>query len=506
MRSESPATALRFHEGTNYPGGEFLGEWPMLDPTTRPSPYKIYTSLDSITLPSSFPASASPVFDAIGGMAPQGERAVPDLDALARVLFFSNGVTKHIHRGGRDWPFRAAPCTGALYHVELYVVCGDLPGLAAGVYHYGAHDNGLRQLRSGDFRGVLIDATVNEPAVAQAPAILLATSTFWRNSWKYGARAYRHTFWDTGTMLPNTLATATSVRLPASVVVGFVDDAVNRLLDVDGEQEFAVALVPVGHDSGAVPAAPAFEPLDLPFDEAPRPELDEPAIRAVQAASTLATMDDVTGWRGEALPDRSTPLEPALLPLQPFDGAERPADPVETVIRRRGSTRRFTREAISFPQLSTMLRAATTDIATDLGQANVDRLGDVYLIVNAVDGLEPGSYAFHPGRNGLEQLAPGDHRAAANHLALDQDLGGDAAVNIYVMADVPSVLATFGDRGYRAAQLMAAMAAGKVYLAAYALGLGATGLTFWDHDVTDFFSPHAAGRSPMFLVAVGHKA
>ena len=42
-----------------------------------------------------------------------------------------------------------------------------------------------------------------------------------------------------------------------------------------------------------------------------------------------------------------------------------------------------------------------------------------------------------------------------------------------------------------------------MYLAAYALRLGASGLTFFDDDVTDFFSPHAAGKSVMFLIALG---
>ena len=47
---------------------------------------------------------------------------------------------------------------------------------------------------------------------------------------------------------------------------------------------------------------------------------------------------------------------------------------------------------------------------------------------------------------------------------------------------------------------------GKLYLAAYAQGLGATGLTFFDDDVAAFFSPHAEGKSVMFLVAVGKSA
>ena len=49
----------------------------------------------------------------------------------------------------------------------------------------------------------------------------------------------------------------------------------------------------------------------------------------------------------------------------------------------------------------------------------------------------------------------------------------------------------------------ASITAGKVYLAVYALGVGATGLTFYDDGVTEFFSPNAQGKSAMFLVALG---
>ena len=60
------------------------------------------------------------------------------------------------------------------------------------------------------------------------------------------------------------------------------------------------------------------------------------------------------------------------------------------------------------------------------------------------------------------------------------------------------------DRGYRAAQLEASTSAGRVYLAAYAQGIGASGLTFYDDAVVDFFSPQAAGRSVMFLIVIGN--
>ena len=88
-------------------------------------------------------------------------------------------------------------------------------------------------------------------------------------------------------------------------------------------------------------------------------------------------------------------------------------------------------------------------------------------------------------------------------LGLGQELPADASVNLYYLTDLHSVIDRFGDRGYRAAQLEGGILGGKVYLAAYALGCGATGLTFFDDDVTDFFSPDAAGKSVMFLMAVG---
>ncbi len=52
-------------------------------------------------------------------------------------------------------------------------------------------------------------------------------------------------------------------------------------------------------------------------------------------------------------------------------------------------------------------------------------------------------------------------------------------------------------------QAFAGKSGGRIYLAAYALHLGATGLTFFDDDVINFFSPHATDKSAIFLLAIG---
>jgi SagB-type dehydrogenase family enzyme len=173
---------------------------------------------------------------------------------------------------------------------------------------------------------------------------------------------------------------------------------------------------------------------------------------------------------------------------------------------RRGSTRTFAREPIAFAQLSTMLDRATHGISADFLSQTEPELNDLYLIVHAVEDLPAGAYYFRREDRALELLKEGDFRREAGYLGLGQEIPADCSVNVYFLTDLKRVLQRFGNRGYRAAQLDAAIMGGKLYLAAYALGLGASGLTFFDDDVTDFFSPHAAGKSVMFLIALGKSA
>ena len=195
------------------------------DWSVEPFPFKVYETLDPMPLPRDFPATAMPALDAIArsGDEPAGERlpCVPDLAALARIGLLSNGILKRgSHRpGGQVIEYRAAGGTGARYHLELYFACGDLPDLAAGLYHYSAQDHSLRQIRSGDVRSILVAAAGREPGLATAPVVLAMTSTFWRNAWRYKGRAYRHALWDAGTCFANVLALAAVGRVahPARV-------------------------------------------------------------------------------------------------------------------------------------------------------------------------------------------------------------------------------------------------------------------------------------------------
>jgi len=183
--------------------------------------------------------------------------------------------------------------------------------------------------------------------------------------------------------------------------------------------------------------------------------------------------------------------------------SELPNDVIEEVILRRGSTRHFAQVPITLPQLSTILELATQDLPCDFAKAPGRPLNDLYLIANNVEGLASGSYFYVRKQHSLELLRHGNFRKTSGYLGLEQQLPSDASVNIFFLADLAGILSRYGNRGYRATQLEAGIVGGKLYLAAYAQKLGASGLTFYDDDVVQFFSPHGAGKTAIFLVALG---
>ena len=484
--------ARRFHDDTAHSPYSVRTNAHTLEWDIKPFPFKVYTDVPAIALPREIDVVATPTLEALARPASPAARLT--LPALTALLYYTAGVTKKkVYPGGAEVLFRAAASTGALYQTEVYVVAGDVDGLDAGLYHFCPGDFTLRRLRQGDVRSALAEAAA-DGSVARRAAALVLTAIYWRNTWKYQARGYRHLFWDSGTMLANALAVGDALGLAPRVLTGFVDGDVNRLLGVDAAHEAALELLTLGPEDAPARAAGALPPIAhevMPLSSA---EVDYPSLREAYEASTLAAAKEVEAWRKATAPAPREPSGP-LTPLPPPPAESRP---LGEAIQRRGSTRRFAHAPISASELAGALWAATRSIPADVP----DGLVDLYLVVNAVDGVAPGAYAYWPGR-GLERLREGTFRRESAYLTLEQSLGGDAAAVIYVLAPLDTVLSTWGERGYRLVNLQAGVAGGRAYLAAYATGFGASGLTFYDADVVRFFSPHATGRDAIFVTALG---
>ena len=164
--------AWTYHEATKHSYLSIRANPHFLDWANQPLPFKIYPTLERLRLPGEVRPSGIAALSAIAKSVPAETVAVPDLGPVAQLLYLSAGITRQRKYPGGEIYFRAAACTGALYEVELYLVCGDLANLEAGLYHFAPAEFGLRRLRVADYRAVLVEATADEPAIAHAPVVI----------------------------------------------------------------------------------------------------------------------------------------------------------------------------------------------------------------------------------------------------------------------------------------------------------------------------------------------
>ncbi len=505
--SDSGVVALAYHEATKHSFESVRSRRHSFDWENQPRPFKVFDAgLPRVPLAGDPRPAGMSALDAISGVRGVGPPAVLDLGALSRILSWGAGVIRKMSvGGGREVYFRTYACAGALYPVEVYAVCAELPGLGAGVYHFDPLRRVLTTLREGDHRAYLARAAAGEPALSAAPVVLVLTGMPWRTTWKYTERGYRHLWWDSGMILANLLALAASTGLPARVICGFVDSEVEALLGLDGRDELPLCLLALGQGEPVSPADGPPKPGSFPWRALSARRIEYPAILEVNDAGRLSDASEVAAWRARSVPD---PVSPESVqrapggPTVPVAQALPAPDPLEGVIRRRGSARIFDREPVPAGVAATIWERATRGTPTDL-TPDGSHLVMPYLIANALEGLAPGAYVYEAGFGLLKE---GSFRREAGYLCLEQELGADAAATFFLATDLARILQRLGARGYRVAQLEAGIVAGKSYLGTYAYRLGATGLTFYDDDVTAFFSPHAEARSCMLVVAMGRSS
>ena len=472
------AAILAYHEATKHSPISVRARAHDLDWNNRPSSFKVYADLERIPLPQDILPLDVPALEAIGVTSVPDPAPGPDLAALARLLVRGAGV--HHTKTFSDSEvlyFRNYASAGALYPIEVYVGCADLPGLPGGVYHFDPRGSTLTRLREGDHRGHLVGAAAGEPAVARAPVVLALTGIPWRTAWKYTERGYRHLFWDAGMILANVLALAASVHLPVRVVLGFADAEVSALLGLEERREFPLCLVAIGAADSEIPP-PAEPPEEVSFRVLPfsRTEYVHQGILQANDAGRLDAPKEARTWRRSMGGDEK--VEPTAPP-----SSDAAPDSLEDVLRRRGSARIFAPGTIPAAVLRTILERATVGIPTDYAPAGA-RLVEPYLIANAVQGLDPGAYVFRDGE--LRLLKRGAFRRQAGFLCLEQELGATAAAIHFLMEDLPRTLHALGTRGYHAAQLKIDIVTKHMYLNAYAYRFDATNLTFYNDAITEF--------------------
>ena len=160
------------------------------------------------------------------------------LHEVAQLLWAAQGIT------GSGY-FRTAPSAGALYPLEVYVVCGNVQGLTSGIYRYKPDEHELVRIVDGDGRAALAEAALGQSWIKDGAIVFVFTAVYKRTTGKYGERGIRYVHIEAGHAAQNLCLQATALDLGAVTVGAFYDEEVAKLLNLpDGEQPLYI--IPVG--------------------------------------------------------------------------------------------------------------------------------------------------------------------------------------------------------------------------------------------------------------------
>ena len=237
-QEETPSIGERFHKETSLTWSGALADEGRSKPLAPPK-YKEYPDAVVVELP-------EPSHDGITVEKALRQRRSRreytggsiSLLQLSQILFAAQGKTGTYG----DRIMRTAPSAGALYPFEIYIVAGNVDGLAPGLYHYSVRDHALETVRQGDLQDEISDAALNQEPFENFAAVFVLAARINRTRSKYGERAYRYVYMEAGHISQNIFLEATSLGIGSVCVGAFRDRKVNELIGADGKEEITVYL------------------------------------------------------------------------------------------------------------------------------------------------------------------------------------------------------------------------------------------------------------------------
>jgi SagB-type dehydrogenase family enzyme len=214
-----------------------------------PDPEKpISASTPVIELPDpakSFPDRTENLFDIM--KARRSQRDYSDqpitLKQLALLLWSIQGVIE----SGYGYSLRTSPSAGARHPLETYINLNRVEDQMPGLYRYSPFEHKLVQLSDDKQTSYqLAKACLGQNIFTTCAVSFIWTVVIQRSRWKYQQRAYRYIYLDAGHACQNLYLVCEALGLGCCAVAAFDDDAVNKILDIDGKDEFVIYLATVG--------------------------------------------------------------------------------------------------------------------------------------------------------------------------------------------------------------------------------------------------------------------
>jgi SagB-type dehydrogenase family enzyme len=166
------------------------------------------------------------------------------LGELSWLLWCTQGVKEVIFHQAT---LRTVPSAGARHALETYLLINRVTGIRPGLYRFVALGHQLLEIHGPEDTGLLIrEACLGQEMVTASAITFIWTAVIRRMTWRYGARGYRYIFLDAGHVCQNLYLAAQEIGCGVCAMAAFDDDAMNRILNLDGEEQFTLYLATLG--------------------------------------------------------------------------------------------------------------------------------------------------------------------------------------------------------------------------------------------------------------------
>ncbi len=530
-------TVMRYHQDTKHDFSRYARALGYLDWANQPNPFRRFQGSPLTALPRLTPDEEprSPLYDDLY----RGDAiasAPVTLRSISRLLEYSLAISAWKQAGEVRWALRTNPSSGNLHPTESYLLLDGVGGLSPfpALHHYAAKEHAL------ELRAEVPRESFDWLLRAFPPHAFLIgfASVNWRETWKYGERAFRYCQHDAGHAIGSARVAAATLGWRMLLLDGVADDTIAALLGLDRAEDFegaerehpdCLAVVwPSDHRRDSATERKFFVPLSLDPDAlrgmgqhvwhgmANRLSRDDPVswelIEQVERASwKSSTEQSVVEWNRDRSPADEIDDDPCAMSV-PSDSPT-----AAQVIRQRRSALAFDgKTSIACDRFFAMLARVMPRAERDLCNRPIpwDVLPSapsihLALFIHRVNGLVPGLYILVRDPVKLETLKQsmrpqfvwvsppgcptdlplfllqeGDARQLAAEISCHQAIAGDSSFALGMIAEFESNLHRYGPWFYRRLFWESGLIGQVLYLEAEAAGVRATGIgCFFDDPV-----------------------
>lgn len=547
-----------YHHATKHTVEKLYSYGHRLDWASQPDPFLRFDGAPVVDLPHQFYVSQDDFFQTVSNMVTSfqvGSKTGVEpfrgsdelLSFLSNLLFFGTAISAWKQVVGTDhrWALRVNASSGNLHPTDTNVLVREnSEGLKAGLYHYRVDEHKLEQRHSGDLVSALMDYLQLD--CAAPPLVLCMTSIFFREVWKYRERGFRYCQHDMGHALAALSLSAAALGWDSRIVGLFPDDQISEFLGLNRSSEKPLALMLLSSVNDGFPKHESQNSFLKPVQSLQGASLtrkdaavfagqanrlttkliEYPSVEKVYAATKYGADDFIDARKrlAERVP-RDAAMPGPLVPSADlidigFDGSRTKQICLhksvhQTIRGRRSAVDMDGETAMPKEHVQVIVRSATLGFAADFQgvdqvsqegrwkAASHEHLIHLYLYVHRVDGLEPGLYFFNRFESSLIPLLLADQKEMAMSTSCFQDIAGDGAFSVSMIADFATGYELYGDRCYRLAHYEAGYIGQLLYLAAYALGHDATGIGCFIDDAINNYLALDEGQEVIYNFTFG---